>query len=94
MNYGSSIRILISSAIAGAFTFLVVSALAFPAWIRLLIGLGIFVLIVVPLLLLSRSVSHSDIANLSSMVEEIGALGELITKILSLLERIMTFLRL
>ena len=93
VDFGSSLRILLSSAVAGAVTFFVVSELGFAAWMRLLLGVVLFVVVVVPALLLSRAVTHSDIANLKVMVGGLGALGGLVNKVLNLLERLMTFLR-
>ncbi len=94
IDVASSIRILISSAIAGGVTYFMVTELAFSAWIRLLLGVVVFVLILIPALMLTRSVTHPDIENLKLMVSGLGALGGLISKILTLLERIMTLLRL
>jgi len=92
--WGSSARILLSSAITGALTFVVVSYLPFAAWLRLLFGVAIFVILLVPSILLSRSITHLDIANLKVMVGGLGPLGELIKKILNLLERIMNLMKL
>ncbi len=99
-NYGftvdfvASARILLSSAIAGAVTYFVVSELMFAPWINLLLGVGLFVVIVVPALLLSKSITRFDIDNLRLMAGGMGALGGLIEKVLHLLEQLMTFLRL
>jgi len=94
VDWGSSARILLSSAITGSLTFVVVSYLPFAAWLRLLLGVAVFVLLLVPSILLSHSITHLDIANLKVMVGGLGPLGELIKKILSLLERIMNILKL
>ena len=90
----SSVRILLSSAVAGVVTYFVVSELVFAAWIRLLLGVALFVAVLVPALLVSRSVTRLDIVNLKLMVGGLGALGVLISKMLVLLERVMTVLRL
>ncbi len=94
VDFVSSVRILLSSAIAGVVTFFVISALPFAAWIRLLLGLGLFAVVVVPALLLTRSVNRFDIVNLKQMVDGLGALGGIVNKVLNLLERLMTLLRL
>ena len=94
IDWGSSARILLSSAVAGVLTYLLVTELAFASWIRLLIGAVVFIIIVIPSLLLSRSVTRSDLANLKLMVDGIGTLGGIINRILNLFEKIMDFLRL
>ncbi len=93
VDLAASTRILLSSAIAGAVTYFAVSELAFAAWIRLIIGVALFVVVVVPALIVTRSVTRFDIANLKDMVGGLGALGGIVNKVLSLLERLMTILR-
>ncbi|MCW3998729.1 MAG: oligosaccharide flippase family protein [Candidatus Bathyarchaeota archaeon] len=93
VDWGSSARILLSSAFAGVLTYVVVSQVAFAAWILLLLGAVLYVVAVVPALLLSRSITRADIANLRSMLGGVGALGGLIGKVLSLVERLMALLR-
>jgi O-antigen/teichoic acid export membrane protein len=94
VDWISSGRILLSSALAGIVTYSVVSELVFASWIRLLLGVVVFVVVLVPALLLTRSVTRHDIDNLRLMMGGLGALGGLIGKLLSLLERLMTVLRL
>jgi O-antigen/teichoic acid export membrane protein len=94
VDWGSSARILLSSAVAGALTYVIVSELVFAAWIRLLLGVSVFVVVLVPAILLSRAITRSDIGNLKLMVGGLGALGGVINRVLSLLERLMTVLRL
>ncbi len=90
----SSMRIFLSSAVSGVLTYFVVSELTFASWIRLLLGVVVFVVVLVPALLLSRSVTRFDIDNLKFVLSGLGALGGLITKLLIFLERLMTFLKL
>ena len=94
VDFGSSLRILLSSTAAGAVTYFVVSELWFAAWIRLLLGVVLFVAVVVPALLLTKALTRGDIANLKDMVGGLGALGILVTKFLVIIERLMTILRL
>ena len=77
VDFAASARILLSSAVAGVVTYFVVSELSFAAWVRLLLGLVIFVVVVVPSLIMSRSITHGDIANLRLMMSGIGALSGL-----------------
>jgi stage V sporulation protein B len=94
VDWGASVRILLSSAIAGAVTYFVVYELSFAAWIELVLGVLVFVVVLVPALMFSRSVTRVDIVNLKLMVGGLGALGRLIGGLLSLLERVMRFLKL
>ena len=90
----SSVRILFSSLLAAALTYFVISELFLASWAELLVGVGIFFVVLVPLLLLSRSVTRGDIANLRFMAGGLGGLGGVICKVLRLVERLMNFLRL
>lgn len=94
VDWASSFRILFSSLLAAAVTYFVVSELFFAGWIELLLGVCVFVVALVPLLLLSRSVTHGDIANLRFMVGGLGMLSGIFSKLLRLIERLMDFLRL
>lgn len=91
---GYSLRLLISSLLAAAVTYFVVSELVLASWAELLVGVCIFFVVLVPLLLLSRSVTRGDIANLRFMAGGLGGLGGVIGKLLRLVERLMDFLRL
>jgi O-antigen/teichoic acid export membrane protein len=94
VDWGSSARILLSSAVSAAVTFAVISELGFASWLLLLFGACIFFVILVPALLLTRAIARSDLDNLRFMVGGLGVLGRIINRLLSLLEKLMTFLRL
>ena len=94
VDFGSLARILISSTVAGAVTYFAVSELVFTAWIELLLGVGLFIVVVVPALLLSRSITRFDLANLKLMTGGLGVIGALIGKVINLLDRLMTLFRL
>ena len=94
VDWGSSARVLLSSTISGALTYAVISQLEFASWIRLLLGVAIFVLVLVPALLFTRSITKSDVRNLRFMVGGLGILSGLINKVLSLLEKLIIALRL
>jgi O-antigen/teichoic acid export membrane protein len=94
VDWNYSVRILVSSLLTSLVTYLLVLQLPFASWVKLLLGACIFFSILIPALLVSRSVIRSDIANLRFMAGSVGALGRIINKLLSLIERIMYFLRL
>jgi len=93
VDWGSSAKILLSSIVAAALTFAVISAVAFNTWIELLLGLVVFVLSVAIALLLTRAISRDDINNLRLTVNGLGALGSIVGKILGFIEKIMNTLR-
>ena len=94
VDFISSGRVVLASGLTGTLTYFVVSELVFSAWLRLLLGVVLFVMVVVPALLLSRAVTRSDVVNLKVMAGGLGALGGLVNKALVVIERLMTFLKL
>ncbi len=94
VNWGSSAKILLSSAIAAATTYTVISVTAFNSWIELLLGAAVFVFSVAVALLLTRAISLQDVNNLRLTVKGLGVLGSIVDKILVFIEKIMAALRL
>jgi O-antigen/teichoic acid export membrane protein len=92
VDWLSSARILVSSAVAAASTYLIVSALSFSSPIRLIIGVVLFVAVYVAAALLTRTINKSDVANMRSMISGLGAIGKILNRILNILEKIMTTL--
>jgi len=93
VDWNSSARILLSSAIAGVLTYAAIFELSFSSWIKLLVGTIIYIIIVVLALLLTRAIKKPDIDNLKLMIGGLGALGAKVNKLLNLIERIMIFLQ-
>jgi hypothetical protein len=50
--------------------------------------------VLVPSALLTKSVNRSDIANLRGMTSGLGGVGKLLSKVLSVLEKLMGILKL
>ena len=94
VDWHSSARIILSSSITAVLTYAIIAQLGFASWIRLLIGVLIFVLILIPALLFTRSITRSDISNLRFMIGGLGVLSGLINKVLSLIEKLTATLRL
>jgi stage V sporulation protein B len=93
VDWASSAKILLSSAIAAAVTYLLLSQIAFSSWIRLVIGVIIFIVVLVPANLLTRTIDRSDILNLRGMLSELGPFRRLFNFLLNLLEKLMTVLQ-
>ena len=94
VDWMSAAKILISSSVTAGITYFLVSQMAFSSWIQLILGVLIFVLVLIPALLFTRAFTRSDLNNLRIMVSELGPLGGIVVKILNLLEKIMSALKL
>ncbi|MGD0451419.1 MAG: flippase [Candidatus Bathyarchaeia archaeon] len=93
VDWVSSTKILLSSALAAILTFILISELGFSSWIRLIIGIIFFAFIFVTASLLTKTIDKSDIENLRSMVSGIGIIGKISTRILDIIEKLMNTLK-
>jgi hypothetical protein len=94
VDWSSSARIILSSAVAAVLTYTVISAVSFSSIVELLLGAVVFFLTAAIGLLLTRSISRSDIANLRLVVSGIGGIGRMVGKFLAFVEKLMTKLKL
>jgi len=94
IDWSSSVKILTSSAVAGALTFVVVPYLGFANWINLILGVLIFVPLFLLGSLLIRVVDHSDISNLRDMTKGLGPLHRIFVYVFAFYERLMVALKL
>jgi O-antigen/teichoic acid export membrane protein len=95
VEWHSSAKIILSSAIAALSTYAFVGLLGFAAsWIRLTVGVVFFLAIFVLVALMTRTLEMSDISNLHEMTSNLGFVGKLSDSLLNLLERIMHALKL
>ena len=94
VDWLSSAKILIASSVTAATTYFAVSQIAFSSWIKLLVGVVIFVLVFIPAVLFSRAITRPDLYNLGGMASGLGSLGRIVTRILNLIEKLMSLLRL
>jgi stage V sporulation protein B len=98
-NYGvtvdwqSSAKIITSSAIAAALTYTLIAQLNFASWIRLLIGVVIFLVIFVTAILLTRTIDKSDINNFRVVTSSLGPIGKIVNKLLNYIEKIVTAIK-
>ncbi len=93
VDWISTAKILLSSAVTAALTYLVVAQMTFSSPIRLVIGVVVFLLILVPIVLMTRTLTRADIGNIRGMVSALGPVGVVVNVFLRLIERIMAFLR-
>lgn len=94
VDWSSSARIILASAVAAAITYAAISAVSFSSIVELLLGGAVFLCTVAVALLLTRSISRSDLENLRQVVSGLGAVGQIVGKILIFIEKIMTKLKL
>ena len=92
IDWGSSGKILLSSAFAGAITFLLQSWLTFASWITLTIGVATFVLVFLPTILLTRAIAQVDIDNLRQMTASLGAVNLILNPTLNFIEKLNTLI--
>ena len=94
VGWGSSARILLSSAAAAIITYAAVSQLGFSSWIRLAIGVVLFISIVIPAILVTRAINRSDISTLRGLTGGFGPITKVTNLVLRILEKAMNALRL
>ena len=94
VDWNSSARILLSSAIPAMITYIVVAQIDFTGAVRLLLGVLIFFLILIPCMLLTRAITVLDIYNLRNIASGLGALRSPILLVLKTLEKLIKTLKL
>jgi len=93
VDWCASAKILLSSAIAAALTYVLVLELGFSNWIRLIIGILFFAFVFVTAALLTQTINKSDIENLRGMVNGLGTVGKIFNLFLNIIEKIMQTLK-
>ena len=94
VDWRSSTKILLSSALAAALTYLLILELGFSSFIRLIIGAVFFIFVFGAATLLTQTIDKSDIENLHSMTSGIGIIGKIINRILNIIEKLMETIKL
>jgi O-antigen/teichoic acid export membrane protein len=94
VDWSSSARILLSSAVAAVITYMLIACFAFSNWVALIVGAVVFLFSFVLAILLTRAINRSDINNLRAMGGGLGPLRRPINFALDVLEKLMTILRL
>lgn len=93
VDWASSAKILLSSAISAAITYALTSQLNFGSWTKLIIGVAIFLFTFLISILLTKAVNKTDINNLRAMTSELGPLRRLFNRLLNIIEKLMTIFR-
>jgi hypothetical protein len=90
VDWGSSAKILISSAAAGALTYFTVSFLSLSSWPKLILGLLVFAAGFLLSVVATRALRKPDIDNLRLMASGLGPISGVINKTLNVLERLVS----
>lgn len=93
VDWLSSAKILLSSTIAATVTYLLITQLSFSSWIRLIIGVVIFLLTFVVAALLTRTITPLDVSNLRGMTGGFGFLSGLLNRLLDIVEKLVNIFR-
>jgi O-antigen/teichoic acid export membrane protein len=93
IDWRSSAKILLSSAIAAALTYVLILELGFSSWIRLIIGLVFFTFVFFTAALLTQTINKSDIENLRGMVSGLGTIGKIFNRVLNIIEKLVETLK-
>jgi O-antigen/teichoic acid export membrane protein len=90
VNWASSAKILVSSAASGALTYFVVSFVSLSSWPKLIIGLAVFAAGFLLSVTATRALRKSDIDTLRLMTSSLGPFSSVTSKILNILERLVS----
>ena len=80
VDWTSSAKIILSSSVAAAAAYTLMSLLGFSSWIELVIGLAIFLLTFLLSILLTRAIDKSDMDNLKEMTRELGSINKVLRR--------------
>jgi O-antigen/teichoic acid export membrane protein len=86
VDWVSSVKILVSSAVSGALTYLAASLVSLGSWPELIIGTAIFAVSFLLIVTVTGGLKKSDIEVLRLMTSDFGPLRRIINKILRVLE--------
>ncbi len=88
IDYVSSAKIALSSALAGVLTYFTLSQLPFSAPIELLIGVVLFVVAFVLLAVVTKTIDKTDLSNVKQITYALGPLRKPIGWVLSIIEKL------
>jgi O-antigen/teichoic acid export membrane protein len=96
VDWASSVRILLSSAIAAAATYAVISEVPFVTYRflsvppqQLIVGFVVFVVVILLAAVATRTISRSDVATLRQIIEGLGPLRGILSFVLNVIEKLM-----
>jgi O-antigen/teichoic acid export membrane protein len=93
VDWRSSAKILLSSAIAAVLTYVLILELDYSSLIRLIIGIVFFAFMFVGAVLVTQTINKSDVENLRGMVSGLGVIGKILNRALNIIEKLMKTLK-
>jgi O-antigen/teichoic acid export membrane protein len=93
VDYVSSAKILFSSAVAAALTYVFISQLDFSSLVQLIIGVIVFLVLFIVTAVATRTIDKADIINLRGMINGLGPLRKIFAFILNLLDKLIKFIQ-
>jgi O-antigen/teichoic acid export membrane protein len=89
VDWLSSAKILLSSAIAAALTYLLNAFLVFSAPVELAVGVVVFVIVFIGMVVLTRAISKADITNVRDIANVLGPRRKPLNIIMNLIEKLV-----
>ncbi len=93
IDWVSSGKIILSSAIAAILTYLIIFELPVHSLIQLIIGVSAFVIIFILIAVFTRTISIADMTNLRLLSGGLGPLSKPVNYVLNIIEKLMRALR-
>jgi O-antigen/teichoic acid export membrane protein len=89
VDWISSAKIVFSSGAAAVLTYVIISQLPFSSLIQLIVGIIIFVIAVILLAVITRTINKADLVNIRQIVNALGPLRKPLAIVLNLIEKLM-----
>jgi O-antigen/teichoic acid export membrane protein len=93
VDWASSTKILLSSGAAAALTYTILSQLSFTSWIKLIVGVTMFLCAYLIIILVTKTINSQDIYNLKEMTGELGPLSHALNSMLNFIEKLTNILQ-
>jgi O-antigen/teichoic acid export membrane protein len=92
IDWSSSAKILLTSALAGAVAYILQKQLNFVSVINLIIGLATFLVVFLPSILITGTIDKPDIDNLRAMTASLGPVSRLLNPTLTFIEKLLSLI--
>jgi O-antigen/teichoic acid export membrane protein len=89
IDFLSSAKITLSSGIAAVVTYVLVYLMPFSSWLKLIIGIIIFIFVLLPAILSTRAIDRTDLNYLRDMLGGLGPFRSFFDFLLNILEKLM-----
>jgi putative peptidoglycan lipid II flippase len=91
VDWISSAKIMFSSGIAGVITYFTITQLPFSSLIQLITGVIVFVISVLLLAVITRTINKADLVNIRQIINALGPLRKPLDFVLTIIEKLMSF---